>query len=343
MLVPGASSPSCPDPWPTRRSAVRLVLPVRPLGRFVRYDRRSEPRLRGTFGREALGGRPPLVRPFVQLGPAVAVLAFPTSCPGGAGRARASGEMADAHGSGPCVRKDVGVQLPPCPLDRDIQRGLSSGGVFLVSHERSVRSRPPPNVVPPAASGGDAAVSTALAEPAQPAPPAGRRTSCRFARRCSRKCCVAESVQPRPQAAPPSPRRPPDVVLRAASRGDAAVSAALAESAQPAPPAERRTSGGFGRRCSRKYCARQATGRPRAPLGAYRPPGAHRPGRPLARRLPRSHLGHRSSKVHDHVAGRLGAADQHLSTVGQLQRVRVVGDLSGNDRRDTGMAHTRST
>src|SRR5450631_1193006 len=28
----------------------------------------------------------------------------------------ASGEMADAHGSGPCVRKDVGVQLPPCPL-----------------------------------------------------------------------------------------------------------------------------------------------------------------------------------------------------------------------------------
>src|SRR4051812_23967715 len=24
--------------------------------------------------------------------------------------------MADAHGSGPCVRKDVGVQLPPCPL-----------------------------------------------------------------------------------------------------------------------------------------------------------------------------------------------------------------------------------
>ena len=25
--------------------------------------------------------------------------------------------MADAHGSGPCVRKDVGVQLPPSPLD----------------------------------------------------------------------------------------------------------------------------------------------------------------------------------------------------------------------------------
>src|SRR6476620_7407045 len=32
------------------------------------------------------------------------------------GVARASGEMADAHGSGPCVRKDVGVQLPPRPL-----------------------------------------------------------------------------------------------------------------------------------------------------------------------------------------------------------------------------------
>jgi hypothetical protein len=28
---------------------------------------------------------------------------------------RASGGMADAHGSGPCVRKDVGVQLPPRP------------------------------------------------------------------------------------------------------------------------------------------------------------------------------------------------------------------------------------
>ena len=26
--------------------------------------------------------------------------------------------MADAHGSGPCVRKDVGVQLPPRPQPR---------------------------------------------------------------------------------------------------------------------------------------------------------------------------------------------------------------------------------
>src|SRR5512143_3574423 len=30
-------------------------------------------------------------------------------------RTRASGGMADAHGSGPCVLTDVGVQLPPRP------------------------------------------------------------------------------------------------------------------------------------------------------------------------------------------------------------------------------------
>jgi len=30
--------------------------------------------------------------------------------------------MADAHGSGPCVRKDVGVQLPPCPPQRPRKR-----------------------------------------------------------------------------------------------------------------------------------------------------------------------------------------------------------------------------
>src|SRR5664280_3568736 len=29
--------------------------------------------------------------------------------------------MADAHGSGPCVRKDVGVQLPPRPLAWSLQ------------------------------------------------------------------------------------------------------------------------------------------------------------------------------------------------------------------------------
>src|SRR5664279_5055874 len=60
------------------------------------------------------------------------------------GVARASGEMADAHGSGPCVRKDVGVQLPPYPLwlrqtmkgpgRGDADRGPLSwtvGGLFL--------------------------------------------------------------------------------------------------------------------------------------------------------------------------------------------------------------------
>src|SRR6266536_4858816 len=43
------------------------------------------------------------------------------------------GGMADAHGSGPCVRKDVGVQLPPsprvpgCPLSAEsADRGHSS-------------------------------------------------------------------------------------------------------------------------------------------------------------------------------------------------------------------------
>jgi hypothetical protein len=35
---------------------------------------------------------------------------------------RASGGMADAHGSGPCVLTDVGVQLPPRPLNGWISR-----------------------------------------------------------------------------------------------------------------------------------------------------------------------------------------------------------------------------
>src|SRR5213078_4353865 len=43
------------------------------------------------------------------------VLSFSLAAGGHLGAARASGGMADAHGSGPCVRKDVGVQLPPCP------------------------------------------------------------------------------------------------------------------------------------------------------------------------------------------------------------------------------------
>jgi hypothetical protein len=41
--------------------------------------------------------------------------------------------MADAHGSGPCVRKDVGVQLPPRPLHSRIYTqlcGLGSRAVF---------------------------------------------------------------------------------------------------------------------------------------------------------------------------------------------------------------------
>src|SRR5262249_34964743 len=48
--------------------------------------------------------------------------------------ARASGGMADAHGSGPCVRKDVGVQLPPRPLPLRIrvrgERGPGRSSLF---------------------------------------------------------------------------------------------------------------------------------------------------------------------------------------------------------------------
>jgi hypothetical protein len=43
--------------------------------------------------------------------------------------ARASGGMADAHGSGPCVRKDVGVQLPPCPRQSWDSPGSPGGRV----------------------------------------------------------------------------------------------------------------------------------------------------------------------------------------------------------------------
>src|SRR5690349_4006094 len=50
--------------------------------------------------------------------------------------AGASGGMADAHGSGPCVRKDVGVQLPPCP--RAIE---ASGRVRSRLQADSVRQR----------------------------------------------------------------------------------------------------------------------------------------------------------------------------------------------------------
>ncbi len=51
--------------------------------------------------------------------------------------ARASGGMADAHGSGPCVRKDVGVQLPPCPRESSLARSeakLPPGGAFSLCH-----------------------------------------------------------------------------------------------------------------------------------------------------------------------------------------------------------------
>src|SRR5690349_2774108 len=44
---------------------------------------------------------------------------------------RGCGGMADAHGSGPCVRKDVGVQLPPSPPDHLVTscpRSARAGG-----------------------------------------------------------------------------------------------------------------------------------------------------------------------------------------------------------------------
>lgn len=59
-----------------------------------------------------VSGKPNVVSPRVRL---------PRS-------AWASGGMADAHGSGPCVRKDVGVQLPPRPLDRGFARTLAREG-----------------------------------------------------------------------------------------------------------------------------------------------------------------------------------------------------------------------
>src|SRR5882724_2853499 len=50
--------------------------------------------------------------------------------------------MADAHGSGPCVRKDVRVQLPPRPLDvypSPCSRRARAGGRLV----RPVGVRPP--------------------------------------------------------------------------------------------------------------------------------------------------------------------------------------------------------
>ena len=65
--------------------------------------------------------RPEPATPRTHLQRVVCAGQRPTPRPGHGPRlimsslARASGGMADAHGSGPCVRKDVGVQLPPCP------------------------------------------------------------------------------------------------------------------------------------------------------------------------------------------------------------------------------------
>ena len=56
--------------------------------------------------------------------------------------------MADAHGSGPCVRKDVGVQLPPCPPrsqderpeSGDVRRSRAFGPRRPVAASRTVRA-----------------------------------------------------------------------------------------------------------------------------------------------------------------------------------------------------------
>src|SRR3954453_13895244 len=73
----------------------------------------------------------------------------PPPAPGNGGRllmssiARASGGMADAHGSGPCVRKDVGVQLPPCPPNPE-GFPTSSGRCDRHPHERAGSHSPRP-------------------------------------------------------------------------------------------------------------------------------------------------------------------------------------------------------
>src|SRR5690606_14845213 len=51
-------------------------------------------------------------------------------CPG------ASGGMADAHGSGPCVRKDVRVQLPPRPPETTSLSGCEREVVLFVAEVR---------------------------------------------------------------------------------------------------------------------------------------------------------------------------------------------------------------
>src|SRR4051794_24547555 len=96
--------------------------------------------------------------------------------------ARASGGMADAHGSGPCVRKDVGVQLPPCPLTPDWgipQPFQVAGSTFRAVDDTSHRppsaaaDEPQPSARRPAAA--------ATADPADPrtdrSMPAGLHTA----------------------------------------------------------------------------------------------------------------------------------------------------------------------
>src|SRR5664279_1512369 len=58
------------------------------------------------------------------------------------GVARASGEMADAHGSGPCVRTDVGVQLAAGPRWlRQTMRGPGRGDADRGPLSRAGRGR----------------------------------------------------------------------------------------------------------------------------------------------------------------------------------------------------------
>ena len=62
--------------------------------------------------------------------------------------------MADAHGSGPCVRKDVGVQLPPRALWlRQTTKPLTGGdparsGASVVLHAYGSPHSPPVGVAP---------------------------------------------------------------------------------------------------------------------------------------------------------------------------------------------------
>src|SRR3954453_20817616 len=102
--------------------------------------------------------------------------------------ARASGGMADAHGSGPCVRKDVGVQLPPCPLDPGGSPGLSPGVDLPPDRGERLRGATVPGVGDPHASpptpsrGGAARPGLPRPEPSMPAGlDTARRTAARVA------------------------------------------------------------------------------------------------------------------------------------------------------------------